>query len=45
VHDDEETFYHRKLSSKKGIENDGDNDECNSKKRSMPSLELVGFDI
>ena len=43
--EDEETFYHRKLSSKKAIEKDGGKEKCKNEKSTVPSLETVGFDI
>jgi hypothetical protein len=42
---DEETFYQRKLSSKKGVNKNSNNDKCKSEKSSLPSLEFVGFNI
>jgi hypothetical protein len=43
--ENKDTFEGRKLSSKKGIERDGYQENCKGEKRSMPSLIIVSFDI
>jgi hypothetical protein len=43
--EDEEAFYHRKLSGKKGVENDGNDEKYQSEKCAMPSLKSISRDI
>jgi hypothetical protein len=43
--EDEEAFYHGELSSKKGVEKDGNDEKCQSEKRAMPSLKSISLNI
>jgi hypothetical protein len=43
--DDKNALYHRELSSKKGVEEDSDDEKYKGEKSTMPPLKAIGFDV